>query len=65
MKNIKFVLTRRWYAWEDARDAAMDDEEVNLYADPDKGQPAYLPKSRETDDDEVSEHSLGITQIKH
>jgi len=24
--------------------AAMEDDEVDLYADPDKGQPAYLPK---------------------
>ena len=43
-KNIKFVLTERFYAWENARVAAMDDPEVNLYADPDKGEPAYLPK---------------------
>lgn len=54
MKAIKTVLTTRWYAWEDARVAAMEDEEVNLYADPDKGQPAYMPKGTTEDEDEVS-----------
>jgi large subunit ribosomal protein L47 len=44
MKNIKICLTERWYSWEEARVAAMEDEEVDLYADPDKGQSAYLPK---------------------
>jgi len=43
MKAIKHTLTERWYAWENARVAAMDDEEVNLYADLDKGESAYLP----------------------
>jgi len=43
-KNIKICLTERWYSWEEARVAAMEDDEVDLYADPDKGQPAYLPK---------------------
>lgn len=47
MKSIKTVLTQRWYAWEDARVAAMEDEEVNLYADPDKGEPAYLRRQHE------------------
>lgn len=53
MKAIKGVLTTRWYAWESARVAAMEDEEVDLYADPEKGQPAYLPKPME-EADEVS-----------
>ena len=44
MKNIKICLTERWYSWEEARVAAMEDEEVDLYADPRKGQSAYLPK---------------------
>lgn len=43
-KSIKHVLTERWYAWENARYAAMDDPEVNLYADPDQGDLAYIPK---------------------
>jgi large subunit ribosomal protein L47 len=43
-KNIKICLTERWYSWEEARVAAMEDEEVDLYANPDKGQSAYLPK---------------------
>lgn len=45
-KAIKQTLTQRWYAWENARVAAMEDEEVDLYADPEKGEPAYLPKDR-------------------
>jgi len=44
MHSIKHVLTERWYAWENARYEAMDDDEVDLYADPDKGERAYLPK---------------------
>jgi large subunit ribosomal protein L47 len=43
-KAIKVCLTERWYSWEEARVAAMEDEEINLYADTEKGQPAYLPK---------------------
>jgi len=54
MKAIKGVLTTRWYAWEAARVAAMEDEEVNLYADPEKDQPAYLPKPMTEEADEVS-----------
>lgn len=45
MRGIKHVLTERWYTWENARVAAMEDEEVDLYADIDNGQSAYLPKS--------------------
>ncbi|KAK3704795.1 54S ribosomal protein L4 mitochondrial [Vermiconidia calcicola] len=41
---IREVLTQRFYAWENARVAAMDDEEVNLYADPEKGEQAYVPR---------------------
>lgn len=44
MKAIKHTLTERWYAWENARVAAMEDEEVNLYADLEKGEPAYIPR---------------------
>ncbi|EMC93313.1 hypothetical protein BAUCODRAFT_37001 [Baudoinia panamericana UAMH 10762] len=43
MRNIKVVLTERWYAWENARQAAMEDPEVDLSADPGKGEQAYLP----------------------
>lgn len=51
MNSIKHALTERWYAWENARFSAMEDEEVDLYADPDKGEQAYLPKQQT---DEVS-----------
>lgn len=44
MNNIKHTLTERWYAWENARVVAMEDEEVDLYANPEKGEDAYLPK---------------------
>ncbi|KAF2217870.1 hypothetical protein CERZMDRAFT_104345 [Cercospora zeae-maydis SCOH1-5] len=47
MKCIKRVLTTRWYAWENAREAAMQDEEINMYADLDAGELAYLPKEEE------------------
>ncbi|KXS99598.1 hypothetical protein AC578_2228 [Pseudocercospora eumusae] len=43
MKNIKYVLTERWYSWENARVAAMQDPEINMYADLDAGEAAYLP----------------------
>ena len=39
MKHIKFVLTERWYAWEDARWNAMSDPSVDMYAE--DGQSAY------------------------
>ncbi|KXT15009.1 hypothetical protein AC579_7774 [Pseudocercospora musae] len=44
MKRIKYVLTERWYSWENARVAAMQDPEINMYADLDAGEAAYLPK---------------------
>lgn len=47
-KNIKICLTERWYSWEDARVAAMEDGEVNLYAQQDKGEPAYTPMEHNT-----------------
>lgn len=50
MKSIRFVLTERYYAWENARAAAMDDPEVDLTADPEHGEQAYLVKQ---DVDEV------------
>ena len=43
MKSVRHCLTERWYAWENARVAAMEDDEVDLYADLDKGEEAYLP----------------------
>lgn len=43
-KAIKICLTERWYSWEEARVAAMEDEEIDLFADTEFGQPAYLPK---------------------
>lgn len=44
MKRIKYVLTERWYSWENARVAAMEDPEINMFADLDAGEAAYLPK---------------------
>lgn len=41
MKRIKFVLTERWYAWEEARWDAMADPSVDMYAE--DGQSAYDP----------------------
>ena len=35
--------------WEDARQAAMEDEEVNLSAVSEKGEKAYMSKSREAE----------------
>ena len=60
MKNIKICLTERWYSWEEARVAAMEDEEVDLYADPEKGQSAYLPKELT----EVSTLSHGKVRVR-
>lgn len=50
MKAIKHTLTERWYTWDNARNEAMLDEEVNMYADLDNGEVAYL---RRDDDLEV------------
>lgn len=41
MKRIKFVLTERWYAWEDARWDAMADPSIDMYAE--DGQNPYDP----------------------
>lgn len=50
MKRIKFVLTERWYAWEDARWDAMADPSIDMYAE--DGQHAYDP-SKEINEPEV------------
>ena len=47
MKSLRHCLTERWYAWENAREAAMEDDEVDLYADVEKGEEAYLPSQDE------------------
>ncbi len=49
MRATRFVLTERWYAYENARVEGMEDEEVDLYADPERGEKAYLPRD-ETED---------------
>ena len=49
MKAVRATLLERWYSWENARSAAMDDKEVNLYADPSKGEPVYKPGSYQED----------------
>ncbi|KAK5119660.1 hypothetical protein LTR85_007489 [Meristemomyces frigidus] len=46
MKGIRHCLTERWYAWENARVAGMEDGEVDLYADLERGEAAYLPRER-------------------
>jgi hypothetical protein len=30
MKNIRWVLVERWYAWEDARKLAREDETIQI-----------------------------------
>jgi large subunit ribosomal protein L47 len=49
MKRIKFVLTERWYTWENARIVAMDDRSIDLDADVDRGEVAYKPHAGEND----------------
>jgi large subunit ribosomal protein L47 len=56
MRNIKYVLTERWYTWENARTAAMEDPEINLYADAEKGERVFNPI--EQDPLEASEDTL-------
>ena len=50
MKRIKFTLTERWYAWEEARWDAMADPAIDMYAE--DGQNAYDP-SKEVSEVEV------------
>ena len=45
---IKHTLTERWYAWEDARKLAMDDESVDLTGEG----PAYTFEKDYLEDDE-------------
>ena len=51
MRSIRQALTERWYTWENARVAAMEDEEINLYADPEKGEQAYRPGGDQRQDE--------------
>ena len=53
MKAIKATLTERWYAWDNARHEAMDDQEINMYADLDAGEAAYLPKDQVEPEDSL------------
>ncbi|WPG99484.1 Putative ribosomal protein L47 [Acrodontium crateriforme] len=46
-RHIKLVLTERYYAWENARYAAMDDPEINMYANLEKGESVYTPSQVE------------------
>jgi hypothetical protein len=43
MRNIKYALTERYYAWEEARKLAQEDPEVNLSGNG----PAYVPSDFE------------------
>lgn len=56
-KAIKTCLTERWYSWEEARVAAMEDEEVDLYAGQEGGT-AYLPKEYTEVRGETGQQSL-------
>ena len=51
MNAIKHALSERWYAWENARQAAVEDAEVDLYADSEQGQAAYVP------------HEVGVDEL--
>ncbi len=51
MKAIKHVLTERQYLWEDARELAKADQEIDLTG---KG-PAFTPKDYLDDIEEVEE----------
>ncbi|EME44021.1 hypothetical protein DOTSEDRAFT_53247 [Dothistroma septosporum NZE10] len=53
MKAIKHTLTERWYTWDSARVEAMNDDEINMYADLDNGEAAYLPKNDEYEDSQL------------
>lgn len=55
MKRIKFTLTERWYAWEEARWDAMADPAIDMYAE--DAQNAYNP-SKEVAEAEVRLYSL-------
>ncbi|KAK4548158.1 hypothetical protein LTR36_010027 [Oleoguttula mirabilis] len=48
MKGVRHCLTERWYAWENARVAGMEDGEVDLYAEVERGEAAYLPRGEES-----------------
>jgi large subunit ribosomal protein L47 len=43
MKNIRHTLIERWYAFEDARQMAVTDPRINLYAS--SGETGLLDKS--------------------
>ncbi|CZT19491.1 related to 54S ribosomal protein L4, mitochondrial [Ramularia collo-cygni] len=58
MKAIKHTLTERWYTWDSARSEAMLDEEINMYADVDNGEIAYLRK----EDDLVVDEQLSAPE---
>lgn len=47
MKAIRRVLTERWYAWQDARELAKSDPNINLY--PAAGGSVYSPSTTEVD----------------
>ncbi|GAB1739631.1 hypothetical protein NU219Hw_g4578t2 [Hortaea werneckii] len=49
MYAIRGALRERWYTWENARVEGMEDEEVDLYADLEKGERAYLPRQASED----------------
>lgn len=62
MKAIKHTLTERWYAWDNARVEAMNDDEINMYADLDNGEPAFLPRNDEYEDAPISQQQSARPQ---
>ena len=47
MKAIKWVLSERWYAWEDAWTLAQKDPDIELNGPRDGETPVYLPMREE------------------
>lgn len=56
MRGIKHVLTERYYAWQNARALAVDDEEVDFYANTQNGETFYKPAPEATEVSQLAEH---------
>ena len=57
MKGIKFVLTERWYAWEDAYKLSLEEPTVDMEAEP-------QPKEIQVPDQLSSSEELLEGQLK-
>jgi large subunit ribosomal protein L47 len=60
MRSIKHVLTERFYAWEDARELAENDPEVNLSGDG----PAFVPQAYLEEADVPEGEAAGKTTMQ-